>query len=289
MKDWLEGIPYEVAFWSSIYGNKKSRTKLFLWVKNNYAINNKILNLDKFLSNKKHSTVLDVGCGMSYRTKYILENHDVDLQYIDPLAEYFNKIAIKNKVDVPAIRFGMLEYLSAFYPANNIYLIFILNALDHSQNPIKGLFECFEILEIGGIIYLEHHNNEAETESYRGFHQFNITIIENQLIIWNKKDRYNITEIFADYAEVITDFTGDEPTAIIKKIRNTSKIFINDSDDKKFLCENLINFTKDLSSIPFVLKYHIKLRWYFLIHFSMQYISFNFRLKIKKTIRKIKQ
>jgi SAM-dependent methyltransferase len=286
MKDWLNGIPYEIAFWSSIYGNKKSRKNLFLWTQKNYGINDKILNLEEFLSNKKQSIVLDVGCGMSFRTKYLLENYDVDLQYIDPLADYFNKIAIKNKVNVPTIKFGMLEYLSAFYPTNNISLIFIFNALDHSQNPIKGLFECFEALEIGGVIYLQHHNNEAVTESYRGFHQFNITIIDNQLIIWNKKDKYNINELFADFAEVITDFTGNEPTAVIKKTKNTNRSFINDSDDKKFLCENMLNFTQDLSSVSFVLKYHLKFRWYSLIHFIMQFFSFNFKARIKTIIRK---
>ncbi|MDD3321378.1 MAG: methyltransferase domain-containing protein [Paludibacter sp.] len=288
MKDWLNGIPYEIAFWSSVFKNKKSRNNLLLWSQNNCTINNKILNLEEFLSSTKYSTVLDVGCGMSFRTKYILKNYDVNLQYIDPLADYFNKIAIKNKVNVPNIQFGMLEYLSAFYPAKNISLIFIFNALDHSQNPIKGLFECIEILKIGGIIYLQHHNNEAETESYRGFHKFNITIDENQLIIWNKKNRYNINELFTDFAEVITDFTGDEPTAIIKKTKNTSKISINDDDDKRFLCENLINFTKEMSSLSFVLKYHIKLRWYFFIHFVFQYLSFDFKRKIKRAIRKIK-
>ncbi len=289
MKNWLNGIPYEIAFWSSIYNNKRSRDKLFLWTKNNCGINNEILNLDEFLSSKKGSTVLDVGCGMSFRTMYLLENYDVDLHYIDPLADYFNKIAIKNKVSVPNIQFGMLEYLSAFFQSESISLIFIFNALDHSLNPIKGLFECFDILDIGGVIYLQHHNNEAETESYRGFHQYNITIIENQLVIWNKENRYNINELFADFAEVITDFTADEPTAIIKKIKSNPRKFNNDNDDRLFLCKNLIDFTKNISSPSFVIKYHIKLRWYFFVHFIMQYINFGFKTRIKKVIRKIKQ
>ncbi len=287
MKNWLNGIPYEIAFWSSIYNNKKSRKKLFLWTQNNYGINHKIFNLDEFLFNKKQPTVLDVGCGMSFRTKYLLENYKVNLHYIDPLADYFNKIAVKNKVNVPDIQFGMLEYLSAFFQSDSISLIFIFNALDHSQNPVKGLFECFDILEIGGVIYLQHHNNEAENESYRGFHQFNITIIDNELIIWNKKDRYNINELFAEFAEIVTDFTGDEPTAIIKKIKNNSGKFINDNDDRQFLCKNLIDFTKDMFSLSFVLKYHIKLRWYFLVHFIMQFIGFGFKTRIKNVIRKL--
>jgi len=289
MKDWLNGIPYEIAFWSWIYNNKKSRNKLFSWTQNNCGINNEIFNLNEFLSTKKNSTVLDVGCGMSFRTKYLLENHEVDLHYVDPLADYFNKIAAGSKVSVPSIQFGMLEYLSAFYQTETISLIFILNALDHSQNPIKGLFECFETLEVGGIIYLQHHNNEAETESYRGFHQYNITIIDNELIIWNKENLFNVNELFADFAEIVTDFTGDEPTAIIKKIKNNSREFINDNDDRLFLCKNLIDFTKDMFSLSFVIKYHIKLRWYLTIHFIMQFISFSFKAKIKKVIRNIRQ
>lgn len=289
MNNWLNGIPYEIAFWSSIYNNRKSRNKLFLWTQNNCGINQRLFNLDEFLSDKKQSTVLDVGCGMSFRTKYLLEGYEVNLHYIDPLADFFNKIAIKKKVNVPTIRFGMLEYLSAFYKAEDISLIFIFNALDHSQDPLKGLFECFEVLTIGGVIYLQHHNNEAETESYRGFHQFNITIINQELIIWNKKNRYNINEMFDGIAEVITDFTGDEPTAIIKKIKNNPEKYTNDNNDRLFLCENLINLTQNMFSLSYVIKFHIKLRWYFLIHFYMQFFSFSFKTKIKNIIRKIKQ
>lgn len=289
MKDWLNGIPYEVAFWSSIYNNKKSRDKLFSWTQNNCGINKEVFNLDEFLASKKQPTILDVGCGMSFRTNYLLENQNVDLRYIDPLADFFNKIAVKKKVNVPKISFGMLEYLSAFYPNGDISLIFIFNALDHSQNPIKGLFECFETLETGGVIYLQHHNNEAETENYRGFHQFNITIINNELIIWNKENRYNINELFSDIAEIVTGFRGDEPTAVIKKIKNSSKEFINDSNDKLFLCKSLIDFTQDMFSFSFILKFHIRLRWYYLIHFLMQFISFSFKTRIKRIIRKLKQ
>lgn len=289
MNNWLNGIPYEIAFWSSIYNNRKSRNKLFLWTQNNCGINQRLFNLDEFLSDKKQSTVLDVGCGMSFRTKYLLEGYEVNLHYIDPLADFFNKIAIKKKVNVPTIRFGMLEYLSAFYKAEDICLIFIFNALDHSQDPLKGLFECFEVLTIGGVIYLQHHNNEAETESYRGFHQFNITIINQELIIWNKKNRYNINEMFDGIAEVITDFTGDEPTAIIKKIKNNPEKYTNDNNDRLFLCENLINLTQNMFSLSYIIKFHIKLRWYFLIHFYMQFFSFSFKTKIKNIIRKIKQ
>lgn len=289
MNNWLSGIPYEVAFWSSIYNNKKSRNKLFSWSQNNCGINEKIFDIDGFLINKKQSMVLDVGCGMSFRTKYLLDKYNVDLQYIDPLADYFNKIAVKNKVDAPTIRFGMLEYLSAFYKAESIPLIFIFNALDHSQNPIKGLFECFQILQIGGVIYLQHHNNEAEVENYRGFHQFNITIVDNELIIWNRESRYNVNELFAGIAEIVTDFTEDEPTAIIKKIKVNTEGFVDHNNDRLFLCESLVNLTQNMFSLSYVLKFHIKLRWYFLVHFLMQFISFGFKIRLKKIIRKIKQ
>lgn len=289
MNNWINGIPYEIAFWSSIYNNTKSRNKLFQWTQINCGINERLLNLDEFLFDKKQSTVLDVGCGMSFRTKFLLQGHEVNLHYIDPLADFFNKIAIKKKVNVPTIRFGILEYLSAFYAAETSPLIFIFNALDHSHDPIKGLFECFDVLTIGGVIYLQHHNNEAETESYRGFHQFNITIINEELIIWNKEKKYNVNELFADIAEVATAYTGNEPTAIIKKIKNNGNKSSYKNNDRLFLSESLMLLTQNLFSLPYVLKFNIKFKYYSLIHFFMQYFSFNFKTKIKSIIRKIKQ
>ena len=85
----------------------------------------------------------------------------LDIHYVDPLAFHFNHILKKSKRQLPKIEFGMSEYLSAFIQNHDASLITIQNALDHSSAPVKGIIESLISLREGGILYLNHHPNEA--------------------------------------------------------------------------------------------------------------------------------
>ena len=127
---------------------------------------------------------------LSYATGNYIEINGtktaLDLHYVDPLADVFNDIKKRYHRNLPDIEFGMVEYLSDFFPRHDADLIIIQNALDHSAMPIKGIQEAFSTLKTGGILYLNHHPNEAETEQYKGFHQYNIDEENGKLVIWNK-------------------------------------------------------------------------------------------------------
>ena len=182
IKHWSEGIAYEIAFWNNVYRWKNTFSGMMGWSNHCQIIKLENFDCNRFLTScQTEPNVLDIGCGMSYTTgNYIKPENGaqraVNIHYVDPLAPFFNDILkryssrIKKRLGymLPDIEFGMVEYISSFYPHNTVDLAIIQNALDHSALPIKGLLEAIECLKTGGKLYLNHHPNEAETEHYKG-------------------------------------------------------------------------------------------------------------------------
>jgi hypothetical protein len=110
--------------------------------------------------------------------------------------------------------------------AESFDIVAIRNALDHSINPILGLYNMLSVCKIGGLILLEHAENEAQHENYIGLHQWNITKKDEDLIFWNRETTINVSSLFADaaktYVEVIEG--GERPwvKAKIMKSKNAS-------------------------------------------------------------------
>lgn len=208
-KKWFDGIAYEVAFWRNVYRWKHTREGMMNWSHYGSVIALECFDANAFLMDvaKDHEpVVLDVGCGMSYATGNMMGTEEkmtpINLHYIDPLAYYFNDILRTSHQDFPHIEFGMMEYLSAFYPHHDTDLVIIQNALDHSADPLKGIFEAIDTLRTGGILYLKHKPNEGETEKYKGFHQWNIDIEHERLCIWNKDQRTYVDDVIGAFASV---------------------------------------------------------------------------------------
>ncbi len=296
MLKWLVGIPYEVAFWEATYRNKKELDKLFVF--SHYG---KALTLDGFdaaaflLSQPKpeQAKILDIGSGMTYLPgEYIVDAKgntvSLDIHYVDPLANYYNRIAEKHRPDVPKVEFGMMEYLSAFYPEHDVTLAIIQNALDHSANPVKGILEALNALQTGGILYLNHHPNEAEYENYRGFHQFNICIENDELIIWNRDERFNVNNIVKDFARVETKIVGNNPVAIITKTAEVPDAMLAHEQDIRTLSNALLELTQKMNDASFMRRYHRQFRYYRLAQRVSKLFSWQTRQDIKKFIKKLK-
>lgn len=286
MKNWVKGIPYEIAFWKGVYSSKKRLVSLFKWSRYNKEIELTNFDVNAFLSQKDNPTVVDAGCGMSFSNGDKLNGKQLNVYYIDPLAPFFNKIIEKKKHDLPKITFGFIEFLSTFVP-NNVSLIIVQNALDHSNNPIKGILECIESLEIGGVLYLRHFRNEAETENYRGFHQYNISIENDEMIIWNKESKTNIHRLLEDFAEITTSTHDKEVIAVITKKQKLTSELIDYKKDIVSLSNQYIEVIQNFNTISFSLSYHwnfFKLR---VIQMFAQLFSWKTRQNIKKYLKKL--
>ncbi len=293
MVQWLFGIPYEVAFWEATYKNRKERQKLSLFSHYNSPIQLAGFDVQQFLQsqpNPAQATILDVGAGMTYLPGNYLtiegKNQPLNLHYIDPLAAYYNQILSKYKVDRPKVEFGMMEYISAFYPNHDVTLITIQNALDHSSNPVKGILESLDILHVGGVLYLNHHPNEAEYENYRGFHQFNIMVEDDKLIIWNKSRRFNINQLLSGFAKVEAKVVDNNPIAIITKTAEVPENMINRRADIVKLSNALLAYSKEVNSPKRMFQYHLKLMYYRLMQRVSKWFSWQTRQRIKSLFKR---
>lgn len=212
-RQWIKGIPYEVAFWNSYYRISKRREDLFSWSQygkpchvDNFDIDEYF---DKIECDLDDALILDVGCALSYVFSNLIKGRKVNIKYVDPLAMFYNNILERHKIDRPRIDFGMIECLSIFFKKDSVQFIHIRNALDHCADPYSGLLQSLHCLKQGGILYLRHHRNIAEIENYRGFHKFNVDEHADHLILWNQACRLDITELVAPFASISTSIAPD--------------------------------------------------------------------------------
>lgn len=276
---WIKGVKNEVSYWNNNvenfkFGIESKREELVLEGVEKTEI-------EKILY-EENPMVLDVGCGLLYKYGDFFRGEKLDFHRIDPLAFLYNDILTKKKIKMPLIEFGMLEYLYGFYKRNQVSLIIISNALDHSYNPICGISSALSVLKKGGMLYLYHNENEAENENYHGFHQFNFTIEENDLICWNRESRVNINEKFQHVASIETIKTRGK--VIISKIIKRKDIELDDNISD--LCEQLMYVISKFLEPKFILIYLLK---YEILNIYTKIKKINPKLfnRIKIIIRKV--
>ena len=210
IRRWLQGIPYEVAFWRSYYANRKRRRQLMEWSQYGRECELEGFDLAAYLRTcpTAEPLLLDVGCAMSYAFGDIVDGRRQKVLYIDPLAPFYNRILHRYRIDRPEITFGMAEYLSATNAGLRADFIHIRNALDHCADPMQGILQALACLRTGGVLYLNHFDNEALREAYRGFHQYNITEEDGKLLIWDRHLRKTwVDDTVAPFATVSTTLT----------------------------------------------------------------------------------
>ena len=289
LSNWMDGIAYEIAFWNNVYRWPHTFKGMMNWSGFGAGIQLEKFDANSFLLASTGRKVLDVGCGMSYATgNHLIDgtiNIPLDIHYIDPLAPYFNQILHRFHRNLPMIEFGMMEYLSAHYPNHDVDLVIIQNALDHSANPVKGIIEALETLRIGGVLYLNHHENEAELEQYKGFHQYNITQEEDNLIIWNKQEHRNVSNVIKEYADTqVYRHDNGHVIAVIHKTDNVPAQLLRDKDDKRILSQMLLTNNMKHRNISSTLAYRLNYWKYNTIQFFVQALPWSTKMKLKKLI-----
>lgn len=217
---WLRGVPYEVAFWRSYYGNRRRRADLFGWSLYGKPCRLDGFDIDGYIASLDvdEPVILDVGCALSYAFGNVIAGRERPVGYVDPLAPFYNRILDRYGIDRPRISFGMVEMLSASYGEGNVDFIHVRNALDHCADPFEGILQCLVSLRRGGVLYLNHFVNEAEREAYRGFHRFNLKEEEGRLILWNRQSRLDVGACINGFAELTAMTTPEgRVVAVITK------------------------------------------------------------------------
>ena len=289
-RQWVEGIPYEVAFWNNLYRWDNTFEGVLNWSKRGKPLELEGMDAQQFLSTFDAPIVLDVGCGLTYAKGDQLitseGNRQLDVRYIDPLAAYYNEIIRRHHREMPAIQFGMMEYLSAVVAQDSAALVIIHNALDHSANPMKGILSALSVLTTGGCLYLNHHPNEAEAEHYKGFHQFNICADDHQrCIIWNKTVRLVVDDIIAPFASIRTQTLANGfVVSVITKTGEVTQDLLDPAKDNHELSQLLLMQTVNSLRPGYAFRLRMKYWWYNTIQFFVQSLSPKNRTRLRRLI-----
>ena len=76
------------------------------------------------------------------------------------------------------------------------------NALDHSFNPLLGIMQMLYVTRIGGKVVLNHMDNEAVNAQYQGLHQWNLQVVGENFLIWNKHMKVDVNELLSSFCNL---------------------------------------------------------------------------------------
>jgi hypothetical protein len=211
IEEWFAGIEYEVRYWDNFVETKRALDPQdYEW---------RTMPAPPFCYGHIPElpswppTILDVGAGPISRVGISTSAGNVNLMACDPLAPIYDTILRKHNV-VPYVRseFALAERLTERYGANRFDAVIMQNALDHAFYAVDGFLELFNIAKIGGQILLLHAENEAEFESYAGFHQWNITADGDKLVFWRKDTRVVVNDLLGDCATITNETSLIDPS-----------------------------------------------------------------------------
>lgn len=148
-------------------------------------------------------TILDVGAGpLTYLGKE-WAGHNLTITAVDPLADEYDTLLHKHRI-TPLVRTqkGFAEQLVAQFGENRFDLVHARNCIDHSHDPWRAIQEMVAVAKPGGVIYMHHAVNEAETQNFQGFHQWNLFCKDGDLYIGDQRQEINVNQRLAPVATV---------------------------------------------------------------------------------------
>ena len=172
-------------------------------------------------SSESRIKILDIGAGPITKVGYKLDDKQVELHPIDPLAKVYDRILRKKKIHPPVkTKHGNVEKLSKSYGKNEFDLIYANNSIDHTANPLKAIYEIFYVLKPNHYFYFSHFINEGEINNYYGLHQWNFYCINDKLFLSNRTKNIvlNISEEFRHMFDIELTTFKRRITAKFRKI-----------------------------------------------------------------------
>ena len=126
---------------------------------------------------------------------------------VDPLASNYHRILNTfNVYNTTRTSYCPSEKLEKCIGNNNVDLSIIINALDHSENPILAFGQAINVTKSGGLVCIHSMRNEAHRQGGVGFHKWNFDIVDDKWIITNVNEASSQTveNIFINIKKVDT-------------------------------------------------------------------------------------
>ncbi|MEZ4617656.1 MAG: class I SAM-dependent methyltransferase [Caldilineaceae bacterium] len=220
---WQAGVAPEIDFWDGFIGSRGS-----LWPEDFEQ------RMDPARPLQDHVTeildfpvgstikILDVGAGpLTYLGK-IWPGRTLEITAVDPLADEYAAIFQRHQLAPPIVtQRGAAEELVAQFGENSFDLVHARNCIDHSFDAVRAIEQMVAVAKPGGLVYMHHAVNEADTEGYHGFHQWNFHGTTEWFWVSNQAWSTNMTLRLAAVAEVTNQLFGNGEWIITKMKKHT--------------------------------------------------------------------
>jgi SAM-dependent methyltransferase len=221
---WQNGIGHELAFWQR-YINARGGPWAHDFI---YRIDPDGIIHGRYTALFETSAgrsvrILDVGAGpLTLIGKRTVNGLRPEIVAVDPLAPFYDRFLAEASFNPPVrTQQAFAEDITAAFAPRSFDLVTSINALDHSFDPVRAIWEMLAVSKLGGAVYLDHVVNEAENENYVGFHQWNFDCQNGQFIIWNRSSRFDVGEEIKGFAKVET--LKVENSHIVVTLRKTAE------------------------------------------------------------------
>jgi SAM-dependent methyltransferase len=222
IQHWSTGIDHELSFWGDWLSTRGGQ-----WpddFQSRMALNRSFPEDVLRASGAKmpeQPLIIDVGSGPISPAPVIVEGRRAQLIPCDPLAPFYDALLEECGISPPIrTQFAFAEDLSSFFELDSADIVFCANALDHSFEPLRSIEEMLAIVKPSGLVHFSHRIDEAESESYAGFHQWNFDNVGGRFIIWNQTQRTDVNDALSGIASLETHSSGGWLRTILVKDGN---------------------------------------------------------------------
>lgn len=214
---WMKGISSELEYWDQYIATQGyGDTQDFL----NYTAKERPFLLDDDLE-LSVSKVIDVGSGPFSLCGTISKNGIIDFTAVDLMAPIYKSVKARYNLETEVCpEFAILEKLASQFGVEQFDIVHISNALDHTYDPMEGIWQLLAICKVSGKVILQHHQNEAEAAKYDGLHQWNCTLQNGKFEIWNKEVVIDVAEELKGLVEITFERHAPMDKVIMRKVKS---------------------------------------------------------------------
>ena len=208
----------ELLFWDRWLGKRRSDPALAELLREDRPVPQ---GLQRFVERAPAGRVriLEVGAGPIGAIGEVHPTRQVEVVPTDILADEYNRVLRRRglRPRIPTLRADM-ERLAEQFGADAFDLVYAANCIDHTGDAPRAIEEMVRVLRPGGYLVMEHFEDEGAHQDYAGLHQWNLSLAEGRLALWNEARRYDVAEALAGRCEVEASSSGGQIHVEIRKL-----------------------------------------------------------------------
>lgn len=193
-KNWKKGLPAEVEVWRDwLAGKTEDAEERALRLSSNRPF--PWWAKPMIPGRPDRIRILDIGAGPLTSLGTVWDEKTVKIVPVDPLATEYEGL-LREYGLTPPIRtiYGMAETLSDQFEENSFDFAYAGNSLDQTVDPIKAHREILKVLKPNCSLISMHPANQGEEEHYEGVYQWNFSMKEDRLVVWNHGAQFDLLD-----------------------------------------------------------------------------------------------